>query len=88
MNILLTPEQAHRIQQHLDTGKYVSAAEVIDEALKLLEASKNQHRRGEKMLEVFEKTGFLGSLPDSEPHLSSNYKTIVRAGMGLPHDPC
>ncbi|MBW4623248.1 MAG: type II toxin-antitoxin system ParD family antitoxin [Cyanosarcina radialis HA8281-LM2] len=86
MNILLTSEQVQRIQQQLDTGRYASAAEVIDEALKLLETNKNQPRRGKKMLAVFEKTGFMGSLPDSDPHLSSDYKAIVRTEMGLPRD--
>lgn len=86
MNILLTTEQAKLIQQYLETGKYTTVAEVIDEALKLLEVSENKPRRGKKMLEVFEKTGFLGSLPDADPHLSSNYKAIVRTEMGLHHD--
>jgi Arc/MetJ-type ribon-helix-helix transcriptional regulator len=86
MNILLTPEQVQRIQKYLDTGKYASVNEIIDESLNRLEASEDQPRRGKKILEVFEETGFLDSLPDADPQLSSNYKDIVRAEIGSTHD--
>ncbi|MEH2259497.1 hypothetical protein [Nostoc sp.] len=65
-----------------------SAAEVIDEALKLLEASTDKPRRGKKILEIFEETGFLGSLPEADPDLSSNYKSIVRIEIGSQNDSC
>lgn len=54
MNTSLTPEQAKRIQQYLETGKHTTVAEIIDEALKLLEVSENKPRRGKKMLEVMQ----------------------------------
>ncbi|MBC1238625.1 type II toxin-antitoxin system ParD family antitoxin [Nostoc sp. 2RC] len=88
MSISLTPEQIQRIQQQLHTGHYASAAEVIDRALKLLEASTEEPRRGEKMLKMFEETGFLGSLPDANPDLSSNYKSIIYTEIGSQHDSC
>jgi Arc/MetJ-type ribon-helix-helix transcriptional regulator len=86
MNIVLTPEQTQRIQQYLETRKYPSVTAVIDEALKLLEATEKKSKRGNKLLKVFEQTGFLGSLPNASPHLSSNYKAITRAEMGSQHD--
>jgi Arc/MetJ-type ribon-helix-helix transcriptional regulator len=86
MNILLTPEQAQRIQKHLRTGKYTSASEIIDQALHLLEISEGQPQSGKRLLKMFEKTGFLGSLPSSDPHLSGNYKAFVRSEMGSHHD--
>ncbi|QLE57368.1 type II toxin-antitoxin system ParD family antitoxin [Nostoc sp. TCL26-01] len=86
MNILLTPEQVQLVQQYLETGKYTSVADIISEALRLLEVKENKPQRGKKILEVFEKTGFIGSLPDADSHLSSNYKAIVRTEMGLSDD--
>jgi Arc/MetJ-type ribon-helix-helix transcriptional regulator len=86
MNILLTPEQVQRIQKHLEIGKYANVNEIIDESLKRLEAREDKPQRGKKILEIFEETGFLDSLPDADPQLSSNYKEIVRAEIGSTHD--
>ena len=88
MNVSLTPDQEQRIQQQLHTGKYASATEVIDEALKLLEAKDHKPQRGKKIAEVFEQTGFIGCLNNADPSLSSNYKSIVRAEIGVQDDSC
>jgi antitoxin ParD1/3/4 len=37
MNIHLTPQQEHLVQQQVETGKYQSPEEVIDFALQLLD---------------------------------------------------
>jgi antitoxin ParD1/3/4 len=37
MNVILTPEQEQLIREKLETGRYVSAGEIVSEALRLLE---------------------------------------------------
>lgn len=46
MNINLTPELEHIIGQHVATGKYASADDVIHDALKLLE-ERDRHDRAD-----------------------------------------
>ena len=38
MNISLTPELEKFVRSHVDSGRYLSASEVVREALRLLEA--------------------------------------------------
>jgi antitoxin ParD1/3/4 len=37
MNVSLTPELEHLVQRKVETGRYLSASEVVREALRLLE---------------------------------------------------
>lgn len=87
MSISLTPEQIQRIQQHLQTGKYANVADVVDEALDLLD-EQQPSTSGSRLLKTFEKQGLIGCIPDADPNLSSNYKSIARAELAEQHDPC
>jgi len=50
MNINLTPEQEELVQTKLRSGGYSSASEVVQEALRLLEARDKTHRLLRKKL--------------------------------------
>jgi antitoxin ParD1/3/4 len=49
MSITLTPEQEAVINQKLQSGRYTSAADVLDEGLRLLEEAEMQQPKLEKL---------------------------------------
>ncbi|MGL5938890.1 MAG: ribbon-helix-helix domain-containing protein [Waterburya sp.] len=56
MKITLNSELEKLIQSQLKIGKYQTAEQVIDEALKLLEASNCREAISQKVKDLFEKT--------------------------------
>ncbi len=57
MNVSLTPELERLVQQKVESGRYLSASEVVREALRLLE---ERDQLGELKLEELRKFAALG----------------------------
>lgn len=87
MSITLTPRTEALIQEKLESGRYASADEVIEEAVKLLEARERFERLRASLIEAEEQIR-QGKILELTPELRQRIRDgdIATAHTGIPPD--
>lgn len=91
MSITLTPRAEALIQERLESGRYTSADEVIEEAVMLLEARDRFDRLRASLIEAEEQTREGKTLewtPELRRQLREEAAVMVRQGIRPDPDVC